>query len=48
MGDITCDVSAEQPDMPSLHRMQQFIAESPLAQVQFFKFMDDIVDSTRS
>ena len=44
MGDITCDVSAEQPDMPSLHRMQQFIAESPRAQVQFFKLMDDIVD----
>ena len=23
IGDITCDLSAEQPDMPSLHRMQQ-------------------------
>jgi hypothetical protein len=34
MGDITCDLSAEQPDMPSLHRMQQFIAESPRAQVR--------------
>jgi len=44
IGDITCDLSAEQPDMPSLHRMQQFIAESPRAQVQFFKLMDDIVD----
>ena len=44
IGDITCDLSAEQPDMPSLHRMQQFIAESPRAQVQFFKLMDDIAD----
>ena len=44
MGDITCDLSAEQPDMPSLHRMQQFIAESPRAQVQFFKLADDILD----
>ena len=33
MGDITCDLSADQPDMPSLHRMQQLIAESPRAQV---------------
>ena len=36
MGDITCDLSAEQPEMPSLHRMHQFIADSPRAQVQFF------------
>ena len=44
MSDITCDLSAEQPVMPSLHRMHQLIAESPRAQVQFFKLMDDIVD----
>ncbi|CAK0909949.1 unnamed protein product [Prorocentrum cordatum] len=44
IGDVTCDLSAEQPDVPSLHRMQQFIAESPRAQVQFFKLMDDIAD----
>ena len=44
MDDIACDLSAEQPDMPSLHRMRQLIAESPRAQVQFFKLMDDIVD----
>ena len=44
MGDITCDLSAEQPDMPSLHRMHQLIAESPRAQVQFFKRMGDIAD----
>ena len=44
IGDITCDLSAEQPDMPSLHRMQQFNAESPRSQEQFFKLMDDIVD----
>ena len=44
MGEIVCDLNAEQPDMPSLHRMHQLIAESPRAQVQFFKFMDDIVD----
>ena len=29
IGDITCDLSAEQPDMPSLHRMQQFFAAPP-------------------
>jgi hypothetical protein len=33
IGDIVCDLSAEQPDMPSLHRMHQLIAESPRAQV---------------
>ena len=33
MGDITCDLSAGQPEMPSLHRMHQLIAESPRAQV---------------
>ena len=33
IGDIVCDLSADQPDMPSLHRMQQLIAESPRAQV---------------
>ena len=33
MGDITCDLSAEQPEMPSLHRMHQLIADSPRAQV---------------
>jgi hypothetical protein len=44
MDDIACDLSAEQPDMRSLHRMRQLIAESPRAQVQFFKLMDDIVN----
>ena len=44
MGDIVCDLSAEHPDMPSLHRMHHLIAESPRAQVQFFKLMDDIAD----
>ena len=44
MDEITCDLSAEQPDMPSLHRMHQLIAQSPRAQVQFFKLMDDIAD----
>ena len=44
MGDIVCDLRAEQPDMPSLHRMHQLIAESPRAQVQFFKVMDNIAD----
>ena len=33
MGDITCDLSAEQPEMPSLHRVHQLIADSPRAQV---------------
>lgn len=33
IGDIVCDLSAEQPDMPSLHRMHQLIAESPRSQV---------------
>ena len=33
MGEITCDLSAEQPEMPSLHRMHQLIADSPRAQV---------------
>ena len=44
MGDIVCDLSAEQPDAPSLRRMHQLIADSPRAQVQFFKLMDDIAD----
>ena len=44
MDEITCDLSAEQPDMPSLHRMHQLIAQSPRGQVQFFKLMDDIAD----
>ena len=44
MGDIVCDLSAGQPDMPSLHRMHQLIAESPRAQVQFYKLLDDIAD----
>ena len=44
MGESTCDLSADQPEMPSLHRMHQLIAESPRAQVQFFKLMDDIAD----
>ena len=44
MDDITRDLSAEQPDMPSLHRMHQLIALSPRAQFQFFKLMDDIAD----
>ena len=44
MDDVKCDLRAEQPEMPSLHRMHQLIAESPRAQVQFFKLMDDIGD----
>ena len=37
IGDIVCDLSADQPDMPSLHRMQQLIAESPRAHVTMGK-----------
>ena len=37
IGDIVCGLSADQPDMPSLHRMQQLIAESPRAQVTMGK-----------
>ena len=40
----TCDLSAEQPNMPSLHRMHQLIAQSPRAQVQFSKRMHDTAD----
>ena len=44
MDETTCDMSAEKPDMPSLHRTHQLIAQSPRAQVKLFKLMDDIAD----
>ena len=44
MDEITCDLSAGQPGMPSLHRRRQLIAQSPRVQVQFFKLVDDIAD----
>ena len=44
MDKIVRDLKGQQPEMPSLHRMHQLIAESPRAQVQFFKLMDDIAN----
>jgi hypothetical protein len=42
--DITCDLTKEAPDMPSLQSMRQLIAQSPRAQARYSLLMDDIAD----
>ena len=41
---IVCNLTDDAPDMPSLQRMHQLIAQSPRAQAKFWLLMDDLAD----
>ena len=42
--DIVCQLTDDDPNMPSLQQMHELIAQSPRAQAKFFLLMDDIAD----